>query len=381
VLFVIAAKTVFIWAVVVVLCAPIISRLVRRQAARPQPEGADAPARGPLPPALLDPRRAFLEFLREDAFPPGRRRILRAIAPFLVALPALVAAAVIPFGGRYELFGASVSLVAADVDWGVLYVLAVGGLAGYGTLLAGWASDDDRALQEGARSAAQRASYSVALGLSLVGVFAVYGSLRLSDIAIAQDTSMRLLGLLDGAGWRTTLPEALSWLRLPGWGVVLQPLGFAIFVVSILAANERPPFDRPRREPELGSGVDGGVHFALFYVSEFVQVVLIASLCAAIFLGGWSIPFLSQTTILVALRPLLGPGAASFVCMLLHVVVFFAKVVGLVWLQLRLRDVFPRLGYKRAMDLCWKWMLPLAALNALATAGVLLISASGGGPR
>jgi NADH-quinone oxidoreductase subunit H len=374
VLLVAVAKTLFIWAVVVVLFAPVVSWLVRRQSASLQSRGPDeagAPAA-----ALLDPRAGFLEFLREDAFPPGNRRFLRAAAPFLVALPALVASAVIPFAGRYPLGDTDLSLVAADVDWGVLYVIAIGALAGYGALLAGWASDDDRTLMAGVRSAAQRVSYSVALGLSLVGVFAVYGSLKLSDIALAQDVSVRIFGLLEGSGWLTSLPAPLEWLRLPSWGIVLQPLGFALFLIASLAANERPPFDRPGREPEpLSDPPSGasGVHFGLFYVSEFVQVVVIAALCTAIFLGGWSIPYLSQTTILGALGPLLGDVAAIVLCMLLQMASFFGKVVGMVWLQIRLRDAVPRLGYKRTMDLCWKWMLPLAALNAFATAAVLLV--------
>jgi NADH-quinone oxidoreductase subunit H len=373
VLLVVAAKTLFIWVVVVVLFAPVVTGLARRQSASLQsrrPDESDAPS-----PALLHPGAGFLQFVRGDAFPPGNRRLLRAAAPFLVVLPALVASAVIPFGGRYSLGDSKLSLVAADVDWGVLYVLAIGALAGYGALLAGWASDDDRTLLAGVRSAAQRVSYGVALGLSLVGVFVVFGSLKLSEIGLAQDASLRVFGLLERSGWLSSLPAPLEWLRLPSWGIVLQPLGFAMFLIASLGANERPPFDRPESEFEPLSGPPSGasgVHFGLFYVSEFVQVVVIAALCTAIFLGGWSIPYLSQATILGALGPLLGEGVATVLCMLLHMASFFGKVVGMVWLQIRLRDAVPRLGYKRAMDLCWKWMLPLAVLNALATAAVLL---------
>jgi NADH-quinone oxidoreductase subunit H len=363
VLLVVAAKTLFIWTVVVVLFAPVVSWLVRRQSAARPAETATPSA------ALLHPGASFLEFVREDAFPSGSRRWLRATAPFLVALPALVASAVIPFGGRYSLGGSSWSLVAADIDWGVLYVLAIGSLAGYGALLAGWASDDDRTLLAGVRSAAQRGSYSVVLGLSLVGAFAVYGSLKLSDIGLAQDASLPVFGFLED-------PVPLGWLRLPCWGIVLQPLGFVIFLVSSLAANERPPFDRPSQESEPLSGPPrgvSGVHFGLFYASEFIQVVVIAALCAAIFLGGWSIPYLSQAAIVDGLSPLFGQGAATVLCMLLHMASFFGKVVGMVWLQIRLHGAVPRLGYKRAMDLCWKCLLPLAVLNAFGTAAVLLL--------
>jgi NADH-quinone oxidoreductase subunit H len=286
---------------------------------------------------------------------------------------------VIPYGGIYEFGDTTLSLVAADIDWGVLYVLALGALSSYGAVIAGWTSKSSWSRLGSIRSSLQTISYSVAMGLSLVGVFMVFGSLKLSDMALAQDASFRIFGFLELLGWLPVLPGWLAWLKLPYWGIFLQPLGFLMFLTCALAANKRPPFDLPEAGSELAGGTlteYSGMRFGLFYVSEFVQVVVIAGLCATMFLGGWSVPYLTQATVIEGIGSFLGEGLATVLCLLLHLASFFTKVAAMIWLQILIRWSLPRVRYDQLMDLCWKWLLPFSLLNVFATAAALLLTRS-----
>ena len=206
----------------------------------------------------------------------------------------------IPYGGVYAFGDWNLSLVAADPDWGLLYIFAIGSIATYGSVLAGWASNNNWSLLGGLRVSAQMISYEVTMGLSVVGVFMVFGTLKLTDMAIAQDQTFRLLGFLEVL-FGLPVPAWLDWIRLPAWGVFYQPLGFVMFLTAIMAENKRPPFDMPEGESEIIAGYHleySGMRFGLFYMSEFIEIVVIAGLVATIFLGGWAVPFLSQETII-----------------------------------------------------------------------------------
>jgi NADH-quinone oxidoreductase subunit H len=371
-------KTLFIILVAVAGIAPVVTWVERKQSAVMQDRiGANrADVFGIRVLGLLHPAADVLKLIfKEDVVPDGASRFLHLLAPLIAAVGAIISFAVIPYGGTYTFGDRTLTLVPADVDWGLLYIFAVGSLAAYGTVLGGWASNNNWSLLGGIRATAQMISYEVTMGLSVVGVFMVFGTLRLTEMAQAQDTTFRLLGFLEVFGLVNALPAWLDWLRLPAWGVFLQPLGFVMFLTCIMAENKRPPFDIPEGESEIVAGYHteySGMRFGLFYMSEFIEVIVIAALLATIFLGGWSIPWLSQATIVGAIEPTFGGGTANGAAMVLHVLTFLLKLLAMIWFQMAIRWTLPRFRYDQVMDLCWKVMLPLSLANVFATGAVLL---------
>ena len=376
----VVVKSFFILFVVILLFAPLITWVERKQSAIMQDRiGANrADIAGMTFLGLLHPAADVIKLLtKEDVVPAGANRTLHALAPIITAIPAVIAFAVIPYGGVYVFGDSTVSLVAADIDWGVLYVLAIGSLATYGGVLAGWSSQSNWAILGSLRNTAQMISYEVTMGLSIVGLFMVFGSLKLTDMALAQDTTFRVFGFLDLLPGLVSPPAWLDVIRLPKWGIFLQPLAFLLFLTCAMAENKRPPFDLPEGDSELVAGYFteySGMRFGLFYMSEFIEVVVIAGLCTALFLGGWSIPYLSQQTIIDGIASFFGLGFATVVCMVLHVGCFFTKVIVMIWLQMLIRWSFPRFRYDQVMDLCWKVILPLSLANVFATAAGMLIA-------
>ncbi len=374
-------KAVFILLIVVGAFAPVITWVERKQSALMQDRiGANrADIGGITALGLFHPVADVLKLLtKEDFVPAGANRVMHLLAPLIAAIPAIIAFAVIPYGGVYQFGDRRISLVVADIDWGLLYLFAIGSLATYGAVMAGWSSNNNWSLLGAVRSTAQMISYEVTMGLSVVGIFMVFGTLKLTDMAIAQDTSFRVLGFIELFGLGI-VPEWLDWIRLPTWGIFLQPLGFLMFLTCIMAENKRPPFDLPEAESELVAGYFleySGMRFGLFYMSEFIGVVVIGGLITALFLGGWSIPYLSQETLIESVASWFGYGTATGLCMLLHVITFFLKVVVMIWLQMLIRWSVPRFRYDQMMDLCWKIILPLSVANIFATALIMLLVGS-----
>jgi len=374
---VIALKTLFILLVVVGAFAPVITWVERKQSALMQDRiGANrASIAGVSALGLLHPAADVIKLLsKESLVPRGADRVLHFVAPMMAAVPAMIAFAVIPFGGHYRIGEYEISLVAADVDWGVLFVIAAGSLGAFGAVLAGWSSNNNWSMLGGVRAGAQVISYEVTLGLTLVPLFMVFETLRLTEMSVAQDTTLALFGFANQLGLGE-LPRVLESLSIPRWGIFLNPPAFVMFLTCAMAENKRPPFDLPESESELVAGYlteYSGMRFGLFYMSEFVQVVVIGGLVTSIFLGGWSIPWLPQATIIGALSPFVGEGLSTLLCMGLHVTCFFAKVVGVIWLQMLIRWSLPRFRYDQVMDLCWKVILPASLLNVFVTAFVLL---------
>jgi NADH-quinone oxidoreductase subunit H len=370
-------KTLFIVFVVVGALAPVITWIERKQSAVMQDRiGANrADIAGITILGLLHPAADVIKLLsKEDVVPAGANRVMHLISPLIAALPAIVAYAVIPYGGVYAFGDREISLVVADPDWGLLYIFAIASLATYGVVMAGWSSNNNWSLLGSLRASAQMISYEVTMGLSVVGVFMVFSTLRLTDMALAQDSTFRLFGFLD-IFFGISIPW-LDWVRLPAWGIFYQPLGFLMFLTAIMAENKRPPFDMPEGESEIIAGFHleySGMRFGLFYMSEFIQVVVIAGVIVAIFLGGWSIPWLSQETIIGSVGWLFGTGFATGLCMVLHFLSFMVKVVLMIWLQMALRWTLPRFRYDQVMDLCWKILLPLSIANILVTGFVMLL--------
>ncbi len=376
----VVVRTLFIVLLVVAAFAPVITWVERKQSAVMQDRiGANrADIAGITVLGLLHPLADVLKLItKEDFVPRGANRFLHALAPILAAIPAIIGLAVIPYGGTYQFPGYEpFTLVAADIDWGLLYIFAVGSIATYGSVLAGWASNNNWAMLGSLRASAQMISYEVTMGLAVVGVFMVFQTLRLTEMANAQDTTFRLLGFLETFGVVQTLPGWLSWLRVPMWGAFVQPLGFVMFLTCIMAENKRPPFDAPEGESEIVAGYFteySGMRFGLFYMSEFIEVVVIGALVAAVFLGGWAIPYLSTATLIESFTPVMGVGLANALTMILQVTTFIVKVVVLIWLQMQIRWTLPRFRYDQIMDLCWKIMLPLSLVNIFVTGAVILL--------
>ncbi|MBW2398607.1 MAG: NADH-quinone oxidoreductase subunit H [Deltaproteobacteria bacterium] len=373
-------KTAFILFVVIGVLAPIITWVERKQSALMQNRiGANrASVAGMTFIGLLHPAADVIKLLvKEDVVPAGANRVLHLLAPVMAAVPAIIAFAVIPFGGSYHFGETTIELVVANLDWGLLYIFAIGSLAAYGPILAGWASNSGWSFLGSLRASAQMLSYEVTLGFSVVGVFMVFQTLRLTDMAIAQDTTFRAFAFVEGL-FGLTLPASLGWisaLRLPNWGIFLQPLAFVLFLTAIMAENKRPPFDTPEGESEIVAGYHteySGMRFGLFYMSEFIGVVVIAGLITTIFFGGWSVPYLSQEMIIAGVGRFFGVGFATGFCMLVHFVSFMLKLAAMIWLQMALRWTLPRFRYDQVMNLCWKILLPLSLANIRVTGAVIL---------
>jgi len=291
--------------------------------------------------------------LKEDVQIKGTDRLLHFWAPIVSLVMALVPFAVIPFGNVLVVGDRHINLQAAPLGVGVLYVLAMVSLGVYGVVLGGWASNNRWALLGSVRGSAQMISYEIALGLALVGAVLVYDTLDLQEMVHQQG---RLIG-----GW------------LPAWGIFYQPLGFVLFFVGGVAESKRTPFDLPESESELISGYfteySGAKHF-MFFMADFVEVVLVAALVTTLYFGGWQIPYLQPDGFHFP-----GGGTVAVPALavtLLGVVAFTVKVLLFTILQIILRWTLPRFRYDQLMRLGWKGMLPVALANVVVTAGLVL---------
>lgn len=290
---------------------------------------------------------------KEDWIPPGGNPFLHTLAPFLSLFTALIVFAVIPFGDTLHAGDFHIKLQIADLNVGVLFVLAFGSLGIYSVILAGWSSDNKYSLLGGMRAAAQVISYELALALSIVGVIMAYGSIELDDIARAQ--GQYVLGII------------------PYWGVVAQPLGFLIFFAAAVAETKRTPFDLPESESEIiGYFTEySGMKFGAFWMAEFIEIIAVAGVVTALYFGGWQVPFLSDKGLFV-------PGLFTIplphvLVVLLQVLAFGLKVIFFCWLMLLIRWTLPRFRYDQLMDFGWKFLLPLALFNVVLTGFLLII--------
>ena len=349
---IVLVKIFFILAITVGFFAPVLTWVERKQSAIMQDRiGANRAdilgltALG-LFHAIAD---ALKMFTKEDFIPEGANRVLHTLSPIIAVIPAILTFAVVPFGGVYNLFGKEVSLVISDLDVGLLFVFAIASIATYGYVIAGWSSNNNWSLLGTMRTASQMISYEVTMGLTIVGVLMVYSTLRLTEIGAIQEDF-----------WR--------------WGIFLQPLGFFMFMAASIAENKRIPFDAPEAESELVAGYFteySGLKFGMFFMAEFIEMVTIGAIMTILFFGAWHIPFLSTATLL-SLFEFLGATGANIVVMLLHIGVFFAKVVFFIWLQMTIRWTLPRFRYDQIMKLGWKILLPLSLANILVTGIVIL---------
>ena len=347
------AKILFIIGLTVGFFAPVLTWVERKQSAIMQDRiGANRAdimgftALG-LFHAIAD---AIKMFTKEDFIPQGANRFLHTLSPIIAVIPAILTFAVVPFGGQYELWGTKINLVISDLDVGLLFVFAIASIATYGYVIAGWASNNNWSLLGSMRTASQMISYEVTMGLTIVGVLMVYGTMKLTEIGAAQEDFLN-------------------------WGFFLQPVGFFMFLAASIAENKRIPFDAPEAESELVAGYFteySGLKFGMFFMAEFIEMVTIGAIVTILFFGAWHIPFLSSATLLSWLD-FLGTNWATLALMLIHIGVFFAKVIFFIWFQMTIRWTLPRFRYDQIMKLGWKILLPLSLANILITGLVILI--------
>lgn len=287
---------------------------------------------------LLQPAAdAVKAFLKEDYTPGHVRKVYFWLAPAIVMIPSLMTAAIIPFGSQLG----SQKMVIANLNVGVLYTFGIVSLGVYGIVLAGYAANSKYPFLGGIRSTAQMISYEIAMGLSVVPLFLLAGSLNLSEIVLYQSGSIF------------------------SWFIFKQPLAFAIFLAAMFAETNRLPFDLPEAEQELAGGYNveySSMKFALFFMAEYAAMTAGSALMVTLFLGGWSLPFAGMD------KP-----AQSIPVGVLHIAIFLGKMVFVEFMVIWVRWMWPRFRYDQLMNLGWRRFIPLALANIVVTAVVLAL--------
>ncbi|MBI5059531.1 NADH-quinone oxidoreductase subunit H [candidate division KSB1 bacterium] len=296
---------------------------------------------------------------KEDFLPPKGLRFLHALAPCFAMFPVFVTFAVLPFGPPIELFGREIKLQLLNMDIGFLYILAFGSMAVYGTMLAGWASNNKFSLIGGMRASAQMISYEIILGLAIIGPVLVFGTLEPGALVTAQNQ--------------------LLWGWLPKWGIIVQPIAFLLFLPASMAETKRAPFDLPEGESEIiGFATEySGMRWGMFFLGEFAEIVVLGAVLTTLFLGGYHIPYLFDAAEMAS-----GPGfyfpwgatipLGTWSVVSLRVAAFMTKVAFLMWLQMQIRWTFPRFRYDQLMRVSWREMMPIALLNIGVTGLIIM---------
>jgi len=284
------------------------------------------------PAGLLQPVADAIKLIfNEELIPTKADKFLFLLAPVLTVLPSLIIWAVIPWGTSITLFGREISLYLADINVGVLYLMAVASIAVYGIVIAGWSSNSKYPLLGGLRATAQIISYELSLGLAFVGPILIANSMSLIQIVEKQQET--------------------------AWFIILQPLGFVIFFLAVLAEVNRAPFDMPEAEQEIVGGYHteySGMKFALFFMAEYIKMIAVSAIAATLFLGGYSGPWVESL-------PWLGP------------FYLLIKIIILLFVFIWIRGTLPRFRYDRLMGFGWKIMLPAALINVFLTAVVIML--------
>lgn len=297
---------------------------------------------GPMrvgPWGLLQPAADGLKLLlKEDLIPAKADQTVFAMAPIICVVAALVVLAVVPWGPAWATI--------ANINIGVLFILAVSSVGVLGLVLAGWSSNSKYSLLGALRSSAQMVSYEVGMGLSLIGALMFARTLSMSGIIEAQRA--------DGI-----------------WYVLFQPLGFLVYLICALGETNRAPFDLPEAESELVAGYHteySGFRWALFFMAEYTGMIVTSAVAVTVFLGGWHFPGLNGFSSWLAALPVIRSiaGAANLFA-ILSVIVFALKILVLIYVYMWFRWTFPRYRYDQLMDLGWKWMIPTGLANIVLT--------------
>jgi len=298
--------------------------------------------------------------LKEDFKPVAYDRLAYALGPWLVFVPVMIVFAVIPFGGALDpglLFpslaewfdGRTYRMQIAELDAGLLVVFAFGGISIIGAMLAGWSSSNKFSMLGALRAGSQLISYELVMGLTVIGLILIYGTVDLT--AMVEHQSGTVLGIL------------------PAWGIVYQPLAAILFLTAGIAENKRIPFDLPEAESELISGYFteySAMKQGMFMLSEFIEIAIIAALFTTLFLGGYNLPWMTDAGFVL-------PGGRTVALahgwvVVIQLVTFLAKVFLLCSFQILVRWTLPRFRWDQLLRFAWKFMLPLAIANLVVTA-------------
>ena len=307
---------------------------------------------------------ALKMMFKEDFVPAKAHKVMFALAPLLAVIPVLIAFAIIPFGPPVNFSELGTVLAPSQApggiptgeplqvfasDFGILFYFAVASISNYGATLAGWASYNKYALLGGLRASSQMMAYEVAMGLAIMGMLLVAGTLEPGGM--------------------------VAWQYNHTWGIVAQPVAFLLFFTAAISETKRAPFDLPEGEPEIvGYFVEySGMRFGLFFLAEFIEIVFVSAIITTVFFGGWDVPFLYYDGFhfnhfginQMALLP-------HGVVVLIQIVFWTMKVIFFCWLQLLIRWTLPRFRPDQLMALGWKKLLPLSLANMMVTAAILL---------
>lgn len=294
---------------------------------------------------------AIKMFFKEDFIPPKGNRMLHTLAPFISLVFALITFAAMPFGDVLRIGGLEIGLQPANLNIGILYIFAMLSMVVYGVVLAGYSSNNNYAFLGGLRASAQMISYEITLGLTIMGLIMIYGTLNLQ--------------------------EMIRWQGRHCWGVVMQPLGFLLFLAAGIAETKRIPYDIPEAESEIiGYFTEySGMKFGMFFFTDYVETVLLACMSTVLFFGGWQVPFLQAEGFYFGGK--LALGLPHLLIAFMQIGSFTFKVLVFCWFFMLVRWTLPRFRFDQLMRLGWKMMLPISLGNLLLTAVVLVISGKG----
>lgn len=287
---------------------------------------------------LLQPLADGLKlFFKEEIIPNFSSKFLFILGPGLAMLTAIMTSAVIPWGDHVELFGRNISLQIADINIGILYVFGVVSLGVYGIMIGSWASNNKFSLLGGLRAASQIISYELAMGIALIALLMVTGTLSISEMVHQQQNGH--------------------------WNIIYQPLGFLIFLICAFAECNRTPFDLPEAENELIGGYHteySSMKLGFYLFAEYINMFISSAVMASLYFGGYDLPFVNEAA--------LSPNVAAIV----GVVALMAKIIFFLFLFMWVRWTIPRFRYDQLMHLGWRILIPLALFNMLVTGGVIL---------
>lgn len=287
---------------------------------------------------LLQPLADGLKlFFKEEIIPNFSSKFLFIMGPALAMITAIMTSAVIPWGDKLELFGREISLQIADVNIGILYVFGVVSLGVYGIMIGSWASNNKYSLMGGLRAASQIISYELAMGISMIALLMVTGSLSLKEMVVQQQSGY--------------------------WNIVYQPLGFLIFLICAFAECNRTPFDLPEAENELIGGYHteySSMKLGFFLFAEYINMFVSSVVMSTLFFGGYDCPFVNEANF--------SPNIAA----LIGILALLTKVICFLFLFMWVRWTIPRFRYDQLMRLGWQVLIPLALVNMLATGGAIL---------
>lgn len=299
------------------------------------------------PQGLLQPLADLLKLIfKEDLIIARGDKVVFVLAPAIILIPAFLLIGVIPFGDRIVIAGKEISLQIATLDIGILYIFAIASLGVYGIVLGAWSSNNKYSLFGGLRASAQMISYELTLGLSVIGLILVAGSLKLPDIVAQQHTMF--FGII------------------PGWNVLLHPLAFFLFVSAAFAETNRLPFDLAEAEQELVAGYHleySSMKFSLFLLAEYMNLVTMSALISTLFFGGWHVPWIENIPM------------PDGLLQIIQVLSFTGKTVFFITVFIWVRWTLPRFRYDQLMAIGWKIFLPLAIVNALVSGIVVAVTA------